>query len=139
MEIVRVTEVTDEIVEAFKFLTPQLSSSSAIPGREQLAEMGSLTRNEIVRAMAAKPEASVAQCAQAMVLGHAPERWQDRAARFAGTGLVPRPRDDRERRMRFAMGLAMRELRGRVAAADVATELSRVLGMPAGPAGAVNE
>ncbi len=39
MEIVRVTEVTDEIVEAFKFLTPQLSSSSAIPGREQLAEI----------------------------------------------------------------------------------------------------
>lgn len=39
MEIVRVTEVTDEIVEAFKFLTPQLSSSSAIPGRDQLAEI----------------------------------------------------------------------------------------------------
>jgi ribosomal protein S18 acetylase RimI-like enzyme len=37
MEIERVTEVTDEIVEAFKFLIPQLSSSSAIPGREQLA------------------------------------------------------------------------------------------------------
>jgi len=41
MEIIRVTEVTDEIVEAFKYLIPQLSSSSAIPGREQLAEIAS--------------------------------------------------------------------------------------------------
>jgi len=39
MEIICVTEVTDEIVEAFKYLIPQLSSSSAIPGREQLAEI----------------------------------------------------------------------------------------------------
>jgi ribosomal protein S18 acetylase RimI-like enzyme len=39
MEIIRVTEITDEVVEAFKYLVPQLSSSSAIPGREQLAEI----------------------------------------------------------------------------------------------------
>jgi ribosomal protein S18 acetylase RimI-like enzyme len=39
MEIERVSEVTDEIVEAFKYLIPQLSTSSVIPGREQLAEI----------------------------------------------------------------------------------------------------
>lgn len=39
MEIERVTEVTDEISGAFKYLIPQLSSSSVIPSQEQLQEI----------------------------------------------------------------------------------------------------
>ncbi len=39
MKIERVTEVTDEISGAFKYLIPQLSSSSVIPGKEQLQEI----------------------------------------------------------------------------------------------------
>ncbi len=39
MEISLVLEVTDEICDAFKFLVPQLSSSSAIPGKDQLQEI----------------------------------------------------------------------------------------------------
>jgi hypothetical protein len=34
--IERATAVTDEIVDAFRVLIPQLSSSNAPPGREQL-------------------------------------------------------------------------------------------------------
>ncbi len=39
MEITRVVEVTDEICEAFIFLVPQLSTSSQIPGKDQLQEI----------------------------------------------------------------------------------------------------
>ncbi len=39
MDIVEVTEVTDELVSAFGRLIPQLSSSNAPPGKAQLAEI----------------------------------------------------------------------------------------------------
>jgi ribosomal protein S18 acetylase RimI-like enzyme len=39
MEISLLTVVTDEVVEAFARLIPQLSSSAAIPSREQLQEI----------------------------------------------------------------------------------------------------
>ena len=39
MEITRVVEVTDEISAAFKYLVPQLSTSSQIPGQAQLQEI----------------------------------------------------------------------------------------------------
>ncbi len=39
MEITRVVEVTDEISYAFQYLVPQLSSSSQIPGKDQLQEI----------------------------------------------------------------------------------------------------
>lgn len=41
MEIVEVTQVTDEILEAFQRLTPQLSSSAAIPTFEELQDIAS--------------------------------------------------------------------------------------------------
>ncbi len=39
MQIEEITQVTDEVVEAFRRLTPQLSSSNPAPTREQLAEI----------------------------------------------------------------------------------------------------
>jgi ribosomal protein S18 acetylase RimI-like enzyme len=39
MEIIEVTQVTDEIVEAFARLIPQLSSSNPAPTREELQKM----------------------------------------------------------------------------------------------------
>lgn len=39
MEIERLTQVTDEVVEAFARLIPQLSSSNPAPGRAQLEEI----------------------------------------------------------------------------------------------------
>ena len=41
MEIVEVTQVTDEIVEAFARLTPQLSASNPAPTREEIEMMAS--------------------------------------------------------------------------------------------------
>ena len=39
MEITLLTEVTDEVVQAFARLLPQLSSSAVMPSREQLQEI----------------------------------------------------------------------------------------------------
>ncbi len=39
MEITLLTEVTDEVVDAFTRLLPQLSSSAVIPSRQQLQEI----------------------------------------------------------------------------------------------------
>ena len=39
MEIFEAKEVTDELVEAFQYLVPQLSSSSPAPTREELQEI----------------------------------------------------------------------------------------------------
>lgn len=39
MEISLLTEVTDEVVQAFARLLPQLSSSAVVPSREQLQEI----------------------------------------------------------------------------------------------------
>jgi ribosomal protein S18 acetylase RimI-like enzyme len=39
MEIVRLTEISDEVVEAFNRLIPQLSRSSVAPTRAELAEI----------------------------------------------------------------------------------------------------
>ena len=39
MQIERITKITPEVVESFKYLVPQLSTSSAIPGEKELAEI----------------------------------------------------------------------------------------------------
>ena len=39
MLVTRVVEITDEICDAFKYLIPQLSSSSLVPNKEQLEEI----------------------------------------------------------------------------------------------------
>jgi ribosomal protein S18 acetylase RimI-like enzyme len=41
MEIIEITQVTDEVAEAFKRLTPQLSSSAAAPTFAELQEIAS--------------------------------------------------------------------------------------------------
>jgi ribosomal protein S18 acetylase RimI-like enzyme len=39
MEIFEITQVTDEVVEAFARLVPQLSTTAAVPGREELTKI----------------------------------------------------------------------------------------------------
>lgn len=41
MDIIRVTEITDEVEQAFQRLVPKLSTSSALPTRQQLQEIAS--------------------------------------------------------------------------------------------------
>ena len=75
---------------------------------------------QIVRAMAAAPETDVAAIVAALDLGQAPEEWGPRvtaAVTAASAGLYAPGAD---RFFRFSMGLAMRELRGKVPALDVA-------------------
>jgi glutamyl-tRNA(Gln) amidotransferase subunit E len=74
----------------------------------------------IVRAMAASPARPVAEIVDSLHLGVAPAAWRQRAA---GAVVEARQRlfaPGDERLFRFSMGLAMRELRGRVAALEVA-------------------
>ncbi len=56
MEVLRVTQVTDEIVHAFQRLVPQLSSSSRPPTREELAEI--VTSPATVLLIARDPDAN---------------------------------------------------------------------------------
>lgn len=39
MEVYEATEVTEELIQSFRHLVPQLSSSAKIPGREELQEI----------------------------------------------------------------------------------------------------
>lgn len=48
MQIEIATQLTEEIVEAFNRLIPQLSSSSAIPTRAELEELVSSTCNSVI-------------------------------------------------------------------------------------------
>lgn len=51
VEIVEVTEVTDEIVAAFEHLIPQLSSSNPPPSREVLAEIAASEASHLLIAI----------------------------------------------------------------------------------------
>ncbi len=76
--------------------------------------------DEIVRAMAAAPQTPVTALVAERRLGVAPDGWKDQvkmAVQAAAAGLYASAAD---RLFRFAMGLAMRELRGRVPALQVA-------------------
>jgi glutamyl-tRNA(Gln) amidotransferase subunit E len=74
----------------------------------------------IVRAMAAAPDQDVAAIVADLALGQSPEAWRHRvaAAVTAASARLYAPRADRL--VRFSMGLAMRELRGKVPALEVA-------------------
>jgi glutamyl-tRNA(Gln) amidotransferase subunit E len=85
----------------------------------------------LVRAMAAAPEKTVAALVGDHRLGQPPEGWREGVrplvAAAAGHLFKRAPRhpapDHADRLFRFAMGLAMRELRGRVPALDVANAI----------------
>jgi glutamyl-tRNA(Gln) amidotransferase subunit E len=74
----------------------------------------------IVRAMATAPERDVATIVTGLALGDAPAGWRGGVAAAVGeaSGRLYAPGDDRL--FRFSMGLAMRELRGKVPALEVA-------------------
>ncbi|HEY3384779.1 MAG TPA: Glu-tRNA(Gln) amidotransferase subunit GatE [Vicinamibacterales bacterium] len=85
-------------------------------------------RERVVRAMAAEPERTVAALVAGLRLGTAPEGWQHRATAAVqeASGKLYAPGADRL--FRFAMGLAMRELRGRVPALEVADAVRTEIG-----------
>jgi glutamyl-tRNA(Gln) amidotransferase subunit E len=78
----------------------------------------------VVRAMAAAPGTPVAVLVAALGLGQAPDAWrgQVEVAVAGARARLYRPADDRW--VRFSMGLAMRELRGKVPAREVAAAVN---------------
>jgi Glu-tRNA(Gln) amidotransferase subunit E-like FAD-binding protein len=78
----------------------------------------------LVRALAAEPGADPAALASRLELGEAPPGWRTLVA--AATAAMPDHPDGTDaQRVRFRMGRAMKELRGRVPAADVLAEVAR--------------
>jgi glutamyl-tRNA(Gln) amidotransferase subunit E len=74
----------------------------------------------VVRAMAATPGRAVSAVVADLALGRPPERWQERVAHTVAEAARRLYRPGADRLFRFSMGLAMRELRGRVPALEVA-------------------
>ena len=74
----------------------------------------------IVRAMAAAPEKAVASIIAELGLGDAPAGWRRGVASAVGDASAKLYAPGGDRLFRFSMGLAMRELRGKVPALEVA-------------------
>jgi Glu-tRNA(Gln) amidotransferase subunit E-like FAD-binding protein len=75
---------------------------------------------EIVRAMAAAPGVAVATIVAGLELGRAPDDWRRRVTEAIAAARAALYAPGADRLFRFSMGLAMRELRGKVPALDVA-------------------
>ncbi|MBP1634169.1 MAG: gatB [Acidobacteria bacterium] len=78
----------------------------------------------LVRAMAERPETPVADLVAEQGLGSAPHAWRAAAGKAVAAAEAAAYRPGRERVARFAMGLAMRDLRGKVPALDVAAAIT---------------
>ena len=74
----------------------------------------------IVRAMAAAPGTAVEAIVADLGLGAAPDGWRRRVTERRGRGARRLYAPGADRLFRFSMGLAMRELRGKVPALEVA-------------------
>ena len=75
---------------------------------------------QVVRAMAAAPGRAVPAIVSDLALGSPPDRWQERVAGAVAEAARRRYGPGADRLFRFSMGLAMRGLRGRVPALEVA-------------------
>jgi len=82
---------------------------------------------ELVIALAAAPERPVPELAEAAGIGAQPPGWEDAIVRLARTARPDHPDGRREQLLRFLMGAAMVELRGRVAATEVKEAISKAM------------
>jgi glutamyl-tRNA(Gln) amidotransferase subunit E len=77
-------------------------------------------RDDLVAWMAENPEHEVLTYIHDIGLGHAPDGWEDRVPGLVADHELDHPDGSEEQRIRFLLGLAMTELRGRVPATEVA-------------------
>jgi glutamyl-tRNA(Gln) amidotransferase subunit E len=84
--------------------------------------------DRLVRAMAEAPDAPVTVLAAALRLGDAPRDWQAGVASGVASARARLYRPGDDRLFRFSMGLAMRELRGKVPARVVADAVMTEVG-----------
>jgi glutamyl-tRNA(Gln) amidotransferase subunit E len=89
----------------------------------------------IVRAMAASPGQAVAALIDRLQLGAAPDGWRERASTAVDEARRRLYAPGDERLFRFAMGLAMRELRGRVPARQMVEAVRAQVGGVREPGG----
>ena len=75
--------------------------------------------DELIRWMAENPHHSIEDYRRATGLGAEPDNWRDRVARWVAETELDHPDGSDGQRVRFLLGTAMNELRGRVAAIDV--------------------
>jgi glutamyl-tRNA(Gln) amidotransferase subunit E len=81
----------------------------------------------LVSDMARHGERSVADLVQQQGFGSQPDDWRDELRDLVATRQPDHPNGTREQRHRFLMGVAMKKLRGRVLARDVAQTLRDLL------------
>jgi len=81
----------------------------------------------LVTDMARHPDRRVADLAQQRGFGAEPGSWQDELRRLIATRLPDHPDGTWQQRHRFLIGVAMKTLRGRVAAQDIAQTLRDLL------------
>jgi glutamyl-tRNA(Gln) amidotransferase subunit E len=84
--------------------------------------------NELVAWMAENPEHEVASYVRDIGLGRAPDGWRDRLLGFVADREPDHPDRSAEQRIRFLIGLAMVDLRGRVPAAEVENAIRGEIG-----------
>jgi glutamyl-tRNA(Gln) amidotransferase subunit E len=84
--------------------------------------------DELVRWMAENPAHGVETFVRDCRLGREPDGWRGRVEDIAGAVEPDHPDGSADQRVRFLLGRAMNELRGRVPAAEVEREIRRALG-----------
>ncbi|MCU0305514.1 MAG: Glu-tRNA(Gln) amidotransferase subunit GatE [Thermoanaerobaculales bacterium] len=84
--------------------------------------------DELVRWLAENPGHDLATYVQDNGLGEAPDGWRDRVVELATAARPDHPDGTPDQRLRFLLGLAMTELRGRVPAAEVTAAVRAEIG-----------
>ncbi|MCG6962716.1 MAG: Glu-tRNA(Gln) amidotransferase subunit GatE [Acidobacteria bacterium] len=85
-------------------------------------------RSRLVEVMAGSPATDPGELASSLDLGNAPEGWRERVVSLARTSVLDHSNGRPGQRLRFLMGLAMYELRGKVSAHAVENLLLEELG-----------
>jgi len=81
----------------------------------------------IVEQMAAEPSKTLSTIVGENKWGKEPDGWMDKAKKLAGSSTPDHPDGSIEQKMRFLMGFAMKDLRGKVPAVDVASAIKKAL------------
>jgi glutamyl-tRNA(Gln) amidotransferase subunit E len=84
--------------------------------------------DELVRSLAENPGHRLETYLGDTGLGRPPDGWRDRVVELVSGASPDHPDGSAEQGRRFLLGLAMAELRGRVPATEVETEIRRVMG-----------
>ena len=83
---------------------------------------------DVFRWMAENPHHSIGDYTSAAGLGRRPDNWRDRVARWVAESRPDHPDGSDDQKIRFLLGAAMSELRGRVPAREVEDAIRTEMG-----------